>query len=127
MTLKNSAAPVGKNPEKSAPQKPAAVCAGSCAVAEVQPAPMAAVPPKRGRWAVVIAAGGEGKRMGRPKQLLSLGGRPMLFHSVALFTAMPEFREIIVVTTPEIFPALTAEFGSAIKLATRGETRRPCS
>jgi 2-C-methyl-D-erythritol 4-phosphate cytidylyltransferase len=47
----------------------------------------------------VVLAGGSGTRMGAevPKQLLDLGGRPILMHSVAAFDAAPEIDEILVV------------------------------
>src|SRR5919109_301117 len=48
---------------------------------------------------VVIVAAGRGDRMGTsvPKQLLDLGGRPLLQHSVRLFDAHPAVSEIVVV------------------------------
>ena len=33
----------------------------------------------------IIVAGGEGKRMGKPKQFLKLAGRPMLAWTLAAF------------------------------------------
>ncbi|MFA5162587.1 MAG: 2-C-methyl-D-erythritol 4-phosphate cytidylyltransferase [Elusimicrobiales bacterium] len=78
---------------------------------------------KRGGWAAIIAAGGSGARMGRPKQMLPLGGKPLLFHSISLFAGMQEFGEIIAVTAPENFPAVEREFGPAVKLAAAGATR----
>ncbi|MDD2773612.1 MAG: 2-C-methyl-D-erythritol 4-phosphate cytidylyltransferase [Elusimicrobiales bacterium] len=74
-------------------------------------------------WAAVIAAGGSGVRMGGPKQFLPLAGRPLLFHSVSLFLAMPEFSDVIVVTARENFAALEKEFGGKVKLAPAGATR----
>ncbi|HYM25395.1 MAG TPA: 2-C-methyl-D-erythritol 4-phosphate cytidylyltransferase [Vicinamibacterales bacterium] len=47
----------------------------------------------------IIAAGGSGTRLGgpTPKQLLDIGGRSMLAHSVGAFDAHPRVSEIIVV------------------------------
>jgi 2-C-methyl-D-erythritol 4-phosphate cytidylyltransferase/2-C-methyl-D-erythritol 4-phosphate cytidylyltransferase/2-C-methyl-D-erythritol 2,4-cyclodiphosphate synthase len=49
--------------------------------------------------AVIIAAGGRGRRMGvsLPKQFLPLAGIPILWRTITLFDALPEVREIIVV------------------------------
>src|SRR5690242_17469960 len=46
----------------------------------------------------IIAAGGRGLRLGgaRPKQLLVLGGRPMLGRSVEAFLAHPSIDEVVV-------------------------------
>jgi 2-C-methyl-D-erythritol 4-phosphate cytidylyltransferase / 2-C-methyl-D-erythritol 2,4-cyclodiphosphate synthase len=46
----------------------------------------------------IIAAGGFGQRFGgeRPKQLLRIGGRPMLERSVATFLAHPAVNEVVV-------------------------------
>ena len=46
----------------------------------------------------IIAAGGRGERLAadQPKQLLSVGGRPILERSVQLFARHPEVDAIIV-------------------------------
>jgi 2-C-methyl-D-erythritol 4-phosphate cytidylyltransferase/2-C-methyl-D-erythritol 2,4-cyclodiphosphate synthase len=46
----------------------------------------------------IIAAGGRGRRFGsaEPKQLLSIGGRPILERSVAAFASHPAITEVIV-------------------------------
>mgnify|MGYP004489964183 FL=1 len=49
----------------------------------------------------VIVAGGSGSRMGRPKQMLPLGGKPVLVRTVEAFLQTPEIKEIVVVTPPE--------------------------
>ncbi|MCG5218348.1 IspD/TarI family cytidylyltransferase [Streptosporangium sp. KLBMP 9127] len=56
----------------------------------------------RRRTVAAILAGGVGLRVGRdtPKQLLVLGGRTILEHSVAVFQEAPEIDEIIVLMTP---------------------------
>jgi 2-C-methyl-D-erythritol 4-phosphate cytidylyltransferase/2-C-methyl-D-erythritol 2,4-cyclodiphosphate synthase len=51
------------------------------------------------RVVAVIAAGGQGTRMGQgqPKQYLSLGGRPLLWHSLSCFEASPLVHRVILV------------------------------
>lgn len=44
----------------------------------------------------IIAAGGEGRRMGRPKQFIPLAGKPMLAWSIDAFKSVPAVSEIIV-------------------------------
>ena len=50
---------------------------------------------------VVIVAGGSGKRMGRPKQMLPLGDKPVLVHTILAFKQVPQVRQIVVVTPLE--------------------------
>lgn len=45
----------------------------------------------------IIAAGGSGNRMGQPKQLLSICGRPMLEWTVAAFKEVQEISGIVIV------------------------------
>jgi 2-C-methyl-D-erythritol 4-phosphate cytidylyltransferase / 2-C-methyl-D-erythritol 2,4-cyclodiphosphate synthase len=68
---------------------------------------------------VVIVAAGRGDRMGAPvpKQLLDLGGRPLLQHSVRLFDRHPAVAELVVVLPPE-------RVGDAAALV--GPTSRSC-
>jgi 2-C-methyl-D-erythritol 4-phosphate cytidylyltransferase len=49
-------------------------------------------------WGAVIVAAGRGTRFGRPKQLIEIGGRPMLAWSLQTFATMPEVTSIVVVT-----------------------------
>ncbi len=53
--------------------------------------------------AVVIAAAGRGSRLGadRPKQWLTLGGEPLVAHSVRFFASRPRVREIFVALDPD--------------------------
>jgi 2-C-methyl-D-erythritol 4-phosphate cytidylyltransferase len=53
--------------------------------------------------AAIIAAAGVGKRMGHhiPKPYLQLAGKPILAHTLKIFEAMPEIREVTVVAHPE--------------------------
>jgi 2-C-methyl-D-erythritol 4-phosphate cytidylyltransferase len=52
-------------------------------------------------WGAVIVAAGRGTRFGRPKQLIELGGKPMLAWSVEVFASMPEISDIVIVTERE--------------------------
>ena len=52
-------------------------------------------------WGAVIVAAGRGTRFGRPKQLIHLGGKPMLAWSIEVFAAMPEISDIAIVTERE--------------------------
>ena len=55
---------------------------------------------------VIIAAGGKGARMGRPKQLLKIAGKETLLRTILAFKKVKRVKEIIVVTTPETFKAV---------------------
>lgn len=61
------------------------------------------------KFSAVIVAGGSGSRMGRPKQLIPLLGRPVLFRSIDAFVLCGA-AEIIVAAPPEILAAAQAEF-----------------
>ncbi|GAA2889043.1 bifunctional cytidylyltransferase/SDR family oxidoreductase [Streptosporangium fragile] len=54
------------------------------------------------RTVAVILAGGVGRRVGlnTPKQLLEIGGKTILEHTLALFNGAPEIDEILVLMTP---------------------------
>ena len=52
-------------------------------------------------WGAVIVAAGRGARFGRPKQLIELGGKPMLAWSLEVFASMPEISDISIVTESE--------------------------
>ncbi len=71
---------------------------------------------------VVIVAGGSGTRMGRPKQLLPLGGKPVLVHTVEAFKKVPSVRQIVVVTPVENHPVLNGYFSDLV-YAEPGSTR----
>jgi 2-C-methyl-D-erythritol 4-phosphate cytidylyltransferase len=62
-------------------------------------------------WGAVIVAAGRGTRFGRPKQLIDLGGQPLVTWSIATFAAMPEVVEIVVTTEPEFLD----EMASAVR------------
>lgn len=52
-------------------------------------------------WGAVIVAAGRGTRFGRPKQLIELGGKPVLAWSIEVFASMPEISDIVIVTESE--------------------------
>lgn len=70
----------------------------------------------------VIVAGGSGSRMGRPKQMLPLGAKPVLVRTVEAFLQMPEIKEIVVVTPSENRAELQKRF-PGIVFADPGKTR----
>lgn len=73
---------------------------------------------------VIIAAGGKAIRMGRPKQMIALAGKPVLFYCMETFLKIPQIREIIVVTGRKEQNACKANFKSKkIKYAASGDTR----
>jgi 2-C-methyl-D-erythritol 4-phosphate cytidylyltransferase len=81
------------------------------------------------RWAAVIVAAGRGKRMGRPKQFIELGGLPMVGWSLQTFARMPAIAEIVVVTESEWIERMRALFaqlapGHSVRVAAGGETRQ---
>lgn len=70
----------------------------------------------------VIVAGGSGSRMGRPKQMLPLGAKPVLVRTVEAFLQTPEIKEIVVVTPSENREELQKRF-PGIVFADPGKTR----
>jgi 2-C-methyl-D-erythritol 4-phosphate cytidylyltransferase len=57
-------------------------------------------------WGAVIVAAGRGTRFGRPKQLIELGGKPMLAWSIETFASMPEISDIAIVTEDEFIDSV---------------------
>jgi len=77
----------------------------------------------------IIAAGGRGQRFGAsvPKQLLSVGGRPVLQRSVSLFVNHPAVDDIIVVLPAELVaapPPYLRVGAKPIQLIAGGERRQ---
>lgn len=70
----------------------------------------------------VIVAGGSGSRIGRPKQMLPLGAKPVLVRTVEAFLQTPEIKEIVVVTPSENRAELQKRF-PGIVFADPGKTR----
>lgn len=71
---------------------------------------------------VVIVAGGSATRMGRPKQMLPVNGKPVLVRSIEAFKKVPSIGEVIVVTGADIFAKLAKQF-KGLKHALPGATR----
>ncbi len=77
----------------------------------------------------IIAAGGRGARFGagRPKQLLTLGGRPILQHSLDAFTRCDAIDEIVVAVPPDVAaapPPYLAGAGKPLQVVAGGERRQ---
>ncbi|HUA07759.1 MAG TPA: 2-C-methyl-D-erythritol 4-phosphate cytidylyltransferase [Candidatus Acidoferrales bacterium] len=77
----------------------------------------------------MVVAAGRGTRFGRPKQLIDLGGRPMLAWSLQTFVSMPEIGAIVVVTEAEWIDAVrdataAVAAGRAIAVVSGGATRQ---
>jgi len=70
----------------------------------------------------IIAAGGRGHRFGSagPKQLLSIGGRPILERSIAAFASHPSIDAIVVALPPELAGEPPAYLRSAQASARQG-------
>ncbi|MFI0405055.1 2-C-methyl-D-erythritol 4-phosphate cytidylyltransferase [Actinomadura sp. 3N508] len=80
------------------------------------------------RTVAVVLAGGVGARMGagRPKQLVEVGGRPILAHAVGAFDAHPGIGEVVVVMAAghlRAAAAITAPFRKAGAVIEGGDTR----
>ena len=80
-------------------------------------------------WGAVIVAAGRGSRFGRPKQLVELGGKPMLAWSIEVFASMPEVSDIAIVTEQEFIEdvqdvALTLVRSAALVVVAGGADRQ---
>lgn len=64
---------------------------------------------------VIVAAGGQGTRMGGtiPKQWLQIAGRSMLAHSVAACAAVPDVDGLVVVVSADRVAAAQADVAAA--------------
>ena len=71
---------------------------------------------------VIIAAGGKGTRMGRPKQLIKIDGKEILLRTILTFKKIKRVKEIIVVTTPETFKVINKKV-KGVKFASAGIER----
>jgi 2-C-methyl-D-erythritol 4-phosphate cytidylyltransferase / 2-C-methyl-D-erythritol 2,4-cyclodiphosphate synthase len=77
----------------------------------------------------IIAAGGRGLRFGgaSPKQLLTLGGRPILARSVDAFVACDVISEIVVALPPDLAaapPSYLEQRGKPVTIVAGGHERR---
>lgn len=66
---------------------------------------------------VILAAAGEGKRLGSrlPKALVPLAGKPLFLHSLRTFAALPFVKEIAVVLPAEWVERIRASYGRRLK------------
>jgi 2-C-methyl-D-erythritol 4-phosphate cytidylyltransferase len=76
----------------------------------------------------VVLAGGVGRRAGSPvpKQLIEVGGRPILAHAIAAFDEHPGVGEVLVVMAPghlRTAAALAAPFRKVMGVIEGGDTR----
>lgn len=71
---------------------------------------------------VIIVAGGSGKRMGRPKQMLPINGKPVLERSIEAFLKIPQVGQIVVVTGEDIFKKISKHYKN-LTHALAGKTR----
>lgn len=70
----------------------------------------------------IILAGGQGSRMGRPKQMLPIAGKAVLVRSIEALRAVASVSKIVVVTTEENFKEVSSLFPGLIH-ALPGESR----
>ncbi|HEY5258553.1 MAG TPA: 2-C-methyl-D-erythritol 4-phosphate cytidylyltransferase, partial [Candidatus Baltobacteraceae bacterium] len=52
-------------------------------------------------WGAVVVAAGRGTRLGRPKQLLEVGGMPLVGWCLRTFARMPEIAHVAIVAEPD--------------------------
>ncbi len=77
----------------------------------------------------IIAAGGRGRRLGAavPKQLLTIGGRPMLQMTVDAFAGHARVTDVVVVLPPDVAanpPDYLLRAGRRVRLVAGGERRQ---
>lgn len=75
------------------------------------------------KFSAIVVAAGRGTRFGRPKQLVEIAGKPMLWWSLRTFAEMPEVEGIIVVTEPEWLDQVAAVAAQAAALKLRHVVR----
>jgi 2-C-methyl-D-erythritol 4-phosphate cytidylyltransferase len=80
-------------------------------------------------WGAVIVAAGRGTRFGQPKQLIDLGGKPLVAWSVETLAAMPEIVALVVVTEAEFIDRMeraVAPFARGLRpqIVSGGPTRQ---
>jgi 2-C-methyl-D-erythritol 4-phosphate cytidylyltransferase len=77
--------------------------------------------------AIIVAAGGSQRMRGVDKLFATLGGRPVLAHSIATFASHPSIGEVVIVTSPaneEATQALVAEMAPQARVVLGGARRR---
>lgn len=82
-------------------------------------------------WGAVVVAAGRGTRFGRPKQLIDIAGKPMLWWSLSAFANMDEIAAIVVVTEGEWLPEVASvardAAGEKVHAVVRGGASRQAS
>lgn len=71
---------------------------------------------------VIILAGGQGTRMGKPKQMLLINAKPVLERSIEAFKKVARVAKIIVVSKQENIDILSKKY-KGLTFALAGETR----
>ena len=120
-----------RGPGRLLPPPPGGLC-NACGGARRRrrvPAAASPRPPREaeeGSVSVVLLAGGVGKRMGAamPKQYLPLRGKPIALHSLAVFEALPEVAEVVVVCDPAYRDLFEAAATTPLKFAEPGAERQ---
>jgi 2-C-methyl-D-erythritol 4-phosphate cytidylyltransferase len=80
-----------------------------------------------GTAAAIVLAAGESRRMGRDKTLLSVGGRPLIAHTLAAFEACAVVDQIVIVLAPSNAQAvldLLPEFPKVTRTTMGGKRRQ---
>ncbi len=81
----------------------------------------------RARVALVVAAGGSGRRMGGVrKQYMELAGEPILLHSLRPFLALPEVQWVVVALPPDDAadpPAWLVQLDARVRVVAGGAER----
>lgn len=73
-------------------------------------------------YGVIIVASGSSRRMGFDKLAAPIDGKQVLWHSVRVFSALPEISQVIVVTPPERF-AWLSDLGAKVSRVDGGAER----
>ncbi|MBU2102732.1 MAG: 2-C-methyl-D-erythritol 4-phosphate cytidylyltransferase, partial [Candidatus Omnitrophica bacterium] len=66
--------------------------------------------------ATIILCAGRGRRLGVDKTMLRLAGEPLFYHSVKVFSAIREIKEIVLVMRREHFSSARAIMGKSARI-----------
>jgi 2-C-methyl-D-erythritol 4-phosphate cytidylyltransferase len=74
---------------------------------------------------VIISAGGQGKRMGRPKQFIEVAGKPILEWTISVFQKCDMIDEIILVVNEDrVDQAKKFNYSKIVNIVVGGEARQ---